>query len=352
MGQWAWLSNVMETATKKRQNVIIFGHSPPGKYERSFQVSQGGAASHSKTSSSSSTWSQHWLQERFNHRYLEFVRKYSKIIIGQFFGHQHSDSFRIFRDEKGSPISWAMLNPSVSPFKISANGLVVESSNPAVRLYRYNTYSGEIYDYAQYYLDLAEANRKIEQKNDKEHLNLGSGAVHPINSDEARDQALLAASSLTAAGASAIGGHGSLRPPMTQFGLWRVEYNFTSLYEVNDINAVSMESIYAKLQSNQTWFDAYFRTNMVNYEAPWVCNDMCRHVQTCAINNVDYSQYAYCVDQAMAKHSDGGFASANHAEALAAPSMNKLVTLILTSMSLIFLNLKIQFESRSLLCDV
>ena len=44
----------------------------------------------------------------------------------------------------GQPISWAMLNPSVSPFKISANGLVVESSNPAVRLYRYNTYTGEV----------------------------------------------------------------------------------------------------------------------------------------------------------------------------------------------------------------
>lgn len=37
-----------------------------------------------------------------------------------------------------------MLNPSVSPFKISANGLVVESSNPAVRLYRYNTHTGEV----------------------------------------------------------------------------------------------------------------------------------------------------------------------------------------------------------------
>merc|ERR1711974_131469 len=113
----------METARKKRQNVIIFGHSPPGKYERSFQVSTG----------ASTSWSQHWLQERFNHRYLEFVRQYADLIVGQFFGHQHSDSFRIFRDPKGKPISWAMLNPSVSPFKISANGLVVESSNPAVR---------------------------------------------------------------------------------------------------------------------------------------------------------------------------------------------------------------------------
>ena len=44
----------------------------------------------------------------------------------------------------GHPISWALLNPSVSPFKISANGLVVESSNPAVRLYRYNTFTGEV----------------------------------------------------------------------------------------------------------------------------------------------------------------------------------------------------------------
>ena len=41
------------------------------------------------------------LQERFNHRYLEFVRKYSNLIVGQYFGHQHSDSFRIFKDEKG-----------------------------------------------------------------------------------------------------------------------------------------------------------------------------------------------------------------------------------------------------------
>ena len=78
--------------------VIIFGHSPPGKYERSFQVSKGASTS---IDHNSNQWSQHWLQERFNHRYLEFVRKYSKLIVGQFFGHQHSDTFRIFRDEKG-----------------------------------------------------------------------------------------------------------------------------------------------------------------------------------------------------------------------------------------------------------
>ena len=44
---------------------------------------------------------QHWLQEKYNRRYLEFVRRYSDIIVGQFFGHQHSDSFRVFRDKNG-----------------------------------------------------------------------------------------------------------------------------------------------------------------------------------------------------------------------------------------------------------
>ena len=192
----------------------------------------------------------------------------------------------------------------------------------------------QIYDYAQYYLDLAEANRKIEQKKDKEHINLGSNSV-PINAAEAGadDQALLAASSLTSAGATAMG-HG--RPPLTQFGLWRVEYNFTSLYEVDDISAMSMESITSKLRSNQTWFDAYFRTNMVNYEAPWVCNDMCRHVQTCAINHVDYSQYAYCVDQALAKHSDGGFMTANEAMPVVMVSWPQKLVTFFTLMSMIF----------------
>ena len=37
---------------------------------------------------------------------------------------------------------------------------------------------------------------------------------------------------------------------------------------------------------------------MVNYENPWVCDDMCKNVHTCAISYVDYSDYAFCVDQA------------------------------------------------------
>jgi len=304
MGQWAWLSKVMETAKKKQQNVIIFGHSPPGKYERSFQVSRGASTS---IDSNSQQWSQHWLQERFNHRYLEFVRKYSNLIVGQYFGHQHSDSFRIFKDEKGKPISWALLNPSVSPFKVSANGMVVESSNPAVRLYRYNTFTGEIFDYAQYYLDLADANRKVAEANMKE----GNGGLDSINSISSSIEAVhvgsspdeAAASSLTSAGALGDLHQTFMRPP-SQHGLWRVEYNFTSLYDVPDITPTSMEDISLRLKNNKTWFDAYFRTNMVNFENPWACDAMCRHVHTCAITYIDYSDYTYCVDKAASLNPD------------------------------------------------
>ena len=156
----------------------------------------------------------------------------------------------------------------------------------------------QIYDYAQYYLDLAEANRKIDKTDPNDpHMDPAGGV--PMTPNEAPDQALLAASSLTSAGA--MGSHLHHRPSgPPQYGLWRVEYNFTSLYEINDINAATMESITSKLASNQTWFDAYFRTNMVNYEAPWACDEMCRAAQTCAINYVDYSQYAYCVEKAAA----------------------------------------------------
>ena len=78
--------------------VILFGHSPPGKYERSSakEFPNGNNRMNKPVHRG-----QHWLQEKYNRRYLEFVRRYSDIIVGQYFGHQHSDSFRVFRDKNG-----------------------------------------------------------------------------------------------------------------------------------------------------------------------------------------------------------------------------------------------------------
>lgn len=41
------------------------------------------------------------FSEKNNLRYLDLVRRYSSIISGQFFGHLHSDSFRIIYDGIG-----------------------------------------------------------------------------------------------------------------------------------------------------------------------------------------------------------------------------------------------------------
>ena len=163
-------------------------------------------------------------------RYLRLVKRYSSIIQGQFFGHLHSDSFRVVYNEvgkwslwsfayekqqtqpfrgivvplgidfcfssvpllSGKPVSWMMIAPSISPRRSS------ESNNPAMRLYKFDTDTGQVrqrtrattstnrhnlninilrsttnfvsyprplrqvLDYTQYYLDLEQAN-KLEE---------------------------------------------------------------------------------------------------------------------------------------------------------------------------------------------
>lgn len=49
------------------------------------------------------------FSEKNNLRYLDLVRRYSSIISGQFFGHLHSDSFRIIYDGIGKCFFWSHL---------------------------------------------------------------------------------------------------------------------------------------------------------------------------------------------------------------------------------------------------
>lgn len=58
------------------------GHTPPGVDDR-----ESGAAV---------------LSERHNKRYLQMIRLYSDIIRGQFFGHWHSDTFRVVYSDTGT----------------------------------------------------------------------------------------------------------------------------------------------------------------------------------------------------------------------------------------------------------
>lgn len=66
--------------------LLPVGHIPPGSDERQVGAQPNGHSTFS---------------EKNNLRYLQLVRKYSSIILGQFFGHLHSDSFRIIYNDNG-----------------------------------------------------------------------------------------------------------------------------------------------------------------------------------------------------------------------------------------------------------
>ncbi|XP_070160724.1 cyclic GMP-AMP phosphodiesterase SMPDL3A isoform X3 [Polyergus mexicanus] len=131
-GQWSWFQSVLENARKKKETVYIVGHTPPGVDDHEI-----GAAT---------------LHERHNIKYLQIVRLYSDIIRGQFFGHWHSDTFRVIYNDMGQPVSWIMMAPSVTPSAVGG------PNNPGLRLYKFETNTGQILDYTQYYLNLPEAN--------------------------------------------------------------------------------------------------------------------------------------------------------------------------------------------------
>jgi hypothetical protein len=65
--------------------VYLIGHMPPGSDERQ----RGFPPAHSV------------YTDYHNKKYLELVRRYADIIVGQFFGHLHSDTFRVIYGERG-----------------------------------------------------------------------------------------------------------------------------------------------------------------------------------------------------------------------------------------------------------
>ncbi|XP_070116743.1 acid sphingomyelinase-like phosphodiesterase 3b isoform X1 [Equus caballus] len=79
--QFQWLEDVLTNASRAGDMVYIIGHVPPGFFEK--------------------TRNKAWFREGFNEEYLKVVQKHHRVIAGQFFGHHHTDSFRMFYDDAG-----------------------------------------------------------------------------------------------------------------------------------------------------------------------------------------------------------------------------------------------------------
>ncbi|KNC34276.1 hypothetical protein FF38_05942 [Lucilia cuprina] len=229
--QWIWLEDVLSKSKANKETVYIVGHIPPGSDERHIGLQQNGHTT---------------FTESNNKRYLELVRKYSSIIQGQFFGHLHSDSFRIIYDDKGKPVSWMMISPSVTPRKMS-----VGSNNPAMRLYKFDTDSGQVLDYTQYYMDLQLANTLGEPN-------------------------------------------------------WLPEYNLTHYYALSDISAISLHNFVDRFTSNDgSWFAKYYRANTVRHQNE-NCEGVCMLNHYCAITRVDYKEFRQCLEKEQSALRSGG----------------------------------------------
>ncbi|KAL1139956.1 hypothetical protein AAG570_006933 [Ranatra chinensis] len=137
-----------------------------------------------------------------------------------------------------------LMAPAVSPRRTSSG-----PNNPAVRLYKFETSSGQVLDYTQYYLDLNLANQK-------------------------------------------------------DYADWQPEYNLTSYYGLTEVTAQSLHELaytFTDQKSYSHLFSRYYEANAVRlYPSPEVggCDASCAQTHYCAVTRLEYSQFRHCLEAA------------------------------------------------------
>jgi hypothetical protein len=192
--QMKFLDEVLESSMKKKEKVIISGHIPPlGTSER---------------------WFPHKLDQ-----FEKIIQKYHSIIIGQFYGHAHEDSFSFMVDNDNKIINKAFIGGVVTP---------LSRKNPTTRLYKYDADTFELLDYEDFYIPLKEAEE--------------SGKI-----------------------------------------IWKKLYQFTEEYNLPDLSNDSFEKLYQSFKtSDEYWnkFNLNFHSRWANRNCQGGCkkNNLCRMI--------------------------------------------------------------------------
>mmetsp|Transcript_4365 Transcript_4365/g.9616 ORF Transcript_4365/g.9616 Transcript_4365/m.9616 type:complete len:671 (+) Transcript_4365:85-2097(+) len=127
-GQFHWLEQQLTTASEKGQKVWIIGHVPPGIETFGYKA----------------LW-----KPKYVDRYMAIVqdKTLGKVIAAQFFGHTHSDEFRLLPDAPEG--AGAMLiSSAISP---------IYSNQPNVRLIEYDVDTGLIQNMKVWWANITEA---------------------------------------------------------------------------------------------------------------------------------------------------------------------------------------------------
>ncbi|XP_023938598.1 acid sphingomyelinase-like phosphodiesterase 3a [Bicyclus anynana] len=219
--QWEWLQQILIKARSKKEMVYLVAHAGPGVEER-----------HNAGSSTAAGGGE--LTPTANARLLHYIRAYSDVIAGQFYGHRHADTFRLVYSE-GRPVSWALLAPSLTP---RGAGSI---SNPGLRLYKFESNTGKVLDYTQYYLDVTNTR----------------GDAH-----------------------------------------WTVEYNLTQYYGLREVSATSLDTLAEKIRNyhDRGLLTKYLTALRVRHTTDVSdCDASCVHVHFCAITRADFHEFRTCV---------------------------------------------------------
>ncbi|OCT92068.1 acid sphingomyelinase-like phosphodiesterase 3b isoform X1 [Xenopus laevis] len=216
--QFQWLEEQLNNAYLKGEKVYIVGHVPPGYFEKKRDKP--------------------WFREEFNKRFIEIIQKHHGVIQGQFFGHHHTDSFKMFYSESGTPISSMFIAPGVTPWKTTLPGVENGANNPGIRVVEYDRQNLQVFDIVTYYLNLTYANK-----------------VSPR---------------------------------------WEKEYRLTEAFQVPDCSAQSMHSVLRKIADDSCYLQKYYEYNSVSYDLE-ACNKSCRADHVCAIREVDFNKYKECI---------------------------------------------------------
>jgi len=124
MNMLEWLHNVLLSAEKKSESVILFGHIPTGD---DFCVSN------------------------YGKRYTVLMERFAHIIRGQFFGHTHNDHIQLVKSwgknnvAKGTTVGTVLVAPSFTTYRLH---------NPSFRVYELDQETNVLINYHQYRLDL------------------------------------------------------------------------------------------------------------------------------------------------------------------------------------------------------
>ncbi|KFZ56121.1 Acid sphingomyelinase-like phosphodiesterase 3b, partial [Podiceps cristatus] len=224
-GQFQWLEETLTNASRADEMVYVVGHIPPGFFEKKR--------------------GKPWFRSGFNERYLKIVQKHHRVIAAQFFGHHHTDSFRMFYSDTGSPINVMFLAPGVTPWKTTLPGVNNGANNPGIRVISYDPDTLQVLDMVTYYLNLTRANMMASMREG-------------------------------------------------EFPPWEEEYRLTEAFQVRDGSARSMQTVLERISKDPRYLQQYYEFNSVRYDlAP--CEEACRTDHVCAIREVDFTRYNECV---------------------------------------------------------